>query len=309
MKLQDEKLEQLVEAIKAINLSESTIAGDTGTGAGVTNIETSDQNLSLPDIYQELQIPSLAKSVLFNSPLNGPSGALFNIRKKEGTDVIELLRSDVEVFPSSPKKTEITKEALEDIMNHFGIDGVKSIATMLQGLANSEENVKFLEFLDNNAVEQLETFQLVSKNSWECFYELNKRVSETVLKMNSTGVKTFRASIVLPYKLASTVMGLPNGDSKSLSTPSTYYVGGTELQDFFINPDPTAEMVYVVLNDKYDGSKGAGVYSPYQNFINTALDSETGEHVYFIYNRFALGLSPLHSQTKPSIMSFKFIED
>lgn len=306
--IDENKLTKLLEALKTVQLlSEESVDGGTGTGAAATGIATSDEHIKFESLYQQVAIPSVARSIFTNAPLSGPTGAIFNIRKKEDTDAIELLRSEVEVYASAPIKTEITQEAIEDISKTFGEDGVRAIAIMMQGLASADENVKLAAFLETNAVEDTETFQLQGVNSKDCFYELSKRVSKTVLQMNSNSVKTFRASVLLPYELAATVMGFGKGDV--LPNTTTFYVGGTELHDYYINPDPTATDIFVILSDKYDGSKGAGIYSPYQNFINKAIDPETGEYVYFIYNRFALAISPLHTTGDPSITKFSYITD
>lgn len=299
MEINEEQLKQIMAI-----LNEETVAGGTGADANATGIATSDEHIEFETLYQQTATPSLAKTILANKPLAGPTGAIFNIRKKIDADELELLRSNVECFASEPIKTNITTEALQDIKASFGQDGIEAVAVMMRGLANEAENVKLLEFLETNASLDVNTFQLAGTNARDSYFELTQRVSESVLKMNVDAVKTFRASVLLPYKLAASVMGY-TGNTK-LPTVTSYYVGGTELHDYYINPDPNAETIYVILHDKYDGSKGAGVYAPYQNLVKLAVDSSNGEYVYFIYNRYALGISPLHTEDAPSIMKFDY---
>lgn len=291
-------LHDLVEAIKNLtSVQEGTLAVD---------IADTDQNLSLPVIYQSLALPSLAEQVFATSRLDGTTGALFNIRAKSDNSGIELVRKNVEVYPSTPIKSSITQEVIKDIQTQFGIDGVKSIAILLHGLANADENVKLFDFLNTHAVHEADTFSIVTPNANDSFYEITQKVAQSVLSMNMKVRKTFRASVILPFSLASIAMGYQK-ESKQLASTSTYYVGGTEMQDYYVNPDPLADKVYVILHDKYDDSKSAAVFSPYQNEIVSAIDPESGEHVYFIHNRFALGISPLHTTDKPSIVSFTVV--
>ena len=79
MKSPQEQLDMIMKALTEMHtqLSEEAVEGGGLTTPHAPEIATTDQNLSLPEIYQELAIPSLAKNVLFNSPLDGATGALF----------------------------------------------------------------------------------------------------------------------------------------------------------------------------------------------------------------------------------------
>jgi len=46
------------------------------------DIAQTDQNLSVDDMFQQSSVESLAKKICAVLPLTGPSGALFNIKKK-----------------------------------------------------------------------------------------------------------------------------------------------------------------------------------------------------------------------------------
>ena len=100
------------------------------------NIETTDENLSLPEIYMKMRFPSVGKEIFTNAPVHGPTGAIFAIRGKASKDGYELLRSEVEVFPDMlEKKVEISKEVVEDLQSMFGLDGLKLLAAYLAGFA------------------------------------------------------------------------------------------------------------------------------------------------------------------------------
>lgn len=273
--------------------------------AGSSNIANTDQDLSLPTLYQQMGAPSLAKLLFSSIELNGPTGALFNIRKKKDENSLELLRSDVEIFPSQPINTKVTTEVLEDIGRQFGLDGKKSVAVMLKGLANSQENEQLMTFLSKHA-KPVGKLSMNGVSSFDNFYELTRKVSEEILLMNLGSVKTFRANVLLPYSVASMIMGY-NSAGTSANT-NTFYVGGCNLQSFYVNTDTKDNNIYIVLCDPYDASKSGAVYAPYQNEINLVQDAESGNYVYFIYNRYAFGISPLHSMDDPSIVKFEYVK-
>lgn len=299
--LQDEIFKNIVENLKL--LTEESIDGGTGTNAQADNSgPPTDENLSLPVMYQQLATPSLARSVLFDMPLHGPTGALFNMRKK--VDTVELVRSEVEVFPSNPIKTGISVEAMEDMKRQFGVDGVKSVAILLQGLANEDENDKLITFLASKAVAADNLDLSNSGNAYDNFIEIQQHVSDIVIQMNMKGRRTFKSAVLLPYKLAASIMASSGWLNKFTSNSNEFYMGGNDLIEYYINPDITATSTFVILKDRYNGSKSAGSYSSYTNYIQESIDSETGDLNYIIYNRFALGISPLHEVTNPMIMSF-----
>ena len=56
---------------------------DTSTPAA-PGIETTDENLSVDQMFQQATLPSLAKQIFSVQPMHGPTAALFNILKKVG---------------------------------------------------------------------------------------------------------------------------------------------------------------------------------------------------------------------------------
>jgi hypothetical protein len=63
----------------------------------------------------------------------------------------------------------------------------------------------------------------------------------------------------------------------------------------------------VGLKDEVGAGRGCAVFSPYQNEITDAIDWKTGQSVYFIWNRYAITISPLHSPENPMLMSFEVV--
>ena len=105
------------------------------------NISNTDENLSLNGVYQELKLPSLARSIFTVSDMHGPTAAIFNITGNDHGG-ISLVRSEVEIYDNEPVRTKITQETLQDIETQFGEDGKRSVAVLLRGFANDNENEK-----------------------------------------------------------------------------------------------------------------------------------------------------------------------
>lgn len=307
-----ETLDLLAEAIAQMqaandtDLNEETITGGTGDNPQANfSGPPADENLSLPEMYHQLKTPSLAKSVLYVQRLHGPTGALFNIKKKDDEDEIEIVRSEVEVEASKPIKTQITVEAIEDIKSQFGISGVRSVAIMLRGLANDQENDKLIEWLDEVAVSTTSALTLTNaSNALDNYNELNQFVSRAVLGMNMKGLRTYHASVILPFNMAASSLGMAGSLNKETADICQFYVGGTGMFDYFVHPDPEATKGYIILHDLIEPTKSAGVFAPYTDDMTSATDFETGEPSYFIYNRFAIEESPLHTDENPMILSF-----
>ena len=78
--------------------------------------------------------------------------------------------------------------------------------------------------------------------------------------------------------------------------------------EFDLNPDAEDEKIYVGLMDKEGLGKECAVFSPYTDEIKKTYDPKTGNPGYFIHNRFAITISPLHSSTDPLLMYFTISE-
>lgn len=269
------------------------------------NIAVTDENLSINGIYQQSKLPSLGRSIFTVTEVHGPTAALFNItgNNKGG---ISLLRSEVEVFDSVPVRTNITHETVQDMKSQFGEDALYRIANLLKGFANDDENVKTIAFLQANAIPTTPvtiTDQLSPDYTWR---EISWKVQQCILEMNSKHIRTYNAFVVLPYKYASAIMSvfadLRNSD---IADASTLFVGKSGLTDWYVNPDSSDNKVYVGLKDDLGTGRSCAVFSPYKNEITDAIDYETGSKVYFIWNRYAITISPLHSNEEPMLMSFE----
>lgn len=264
------------------------------TGPNDPNIATTDENLSVNAIFQQTLLPSLGRQIFPVVKMHGPTAAIFNIKKKAATNDLELLRSEVQAFGSTSIKSAITKEAIQDLVSQFGKDGKQMVGQLLRGLANEQENTATISFLDTNAVAGTTLTLSDSLNAQTNLFEVTQKVSELVLKMNSLNLRTYEASVVLPYTVAASVMALGKYAGGEDTESRGLFITQIGSVKYFMNPVATSTTAYVVLNDSENMSKSSAVFGKYAENVVETTDPDTGENVYFIFNRFALGLSPLH---------------
>lgn len=260
------------------------------------NVSTTDENLSFEHIYQQTPQDSLAKYILSESKLHGPTGALFNFKNVDGSLV--LLRNEVQVFSSEPFNTFISKEMISDLYSQYGVSAYYNMSNMINGISNTKENVKLHTFLNTNSLSNT-ALDLTSVSDIKTRFELfSEKVNSLILKMNDKTVNTLHSFVVVPKSLAPSIATIKDlYHDSSVKTP--LYIGTFGLTHYFINPffnDEVADTTaYVGLKDPYDLSKSSGVYSPYVNDLVTAVDAHDGSEYFHVFKRYAMTVSPLHS--------------
>lgn len=293
-----------MEFIEKIAIQQTEVLNEDLTLAGDPNIAQTDQNLSIDGIFQQTNIPSLAREICSVAELTGPSGALFNIIRKDDSS-ITLIRKEVEVFPSEILKTSITREAIQDLKSQFGKDADSIIGTLFRGLSNDVENEKLLTVLSANSKDYGDLQLSDSLNASTTAFELTQRIHEIVLKINQKYQRSYEAFCILPAISMSSFMGLGSylgsvKDSKGLFITQ---IGKTK---FYLNPDSTDLFAYVGLHDD-NLSKSSLVLSPYQNQILDAVNPDSGDIHYFLVNRFAITVSALHELNNEMLYKFKVL--
>lgn len=293
-----------MEFIEKIAIQQTEVLNEDLTLAGDPNIAQTDQNLSIDGIFQQTNIPSLAREICSVAELTGPSGALFNIIRKDDSS-ITLIRKEVEVFPSEILKTSITREAIQDLKSQFGKDADSIIGTLFRGLSNDVENEKLLTVLSANSKDYGDLQLSDSLNASTTAFELTQRIHEIVLKINQKYQRSYEAFCILPAISMSSFMGLGSylgsvKDSKGLFITQ---IGKTK---FYLNPDSTDLFAYVGLHDD-NLSKSSLVLSPYQNQILDAVNPDSGDIHYFLVHRFAITVSALHELNNEMLYKFKVL--
>ena len=216
-----------------------------------------------------------------------------NVVANSGND-FELVRADVTVKNSASIATGITQEVVHDLRSQFGKETAGVIGKLLRGLANDAENTDTIAFLEANALAGTTLLLSNSANAETNLFEITQRVHELVLAINSNHLRSYEAFAVVPYVALGGIMGLSKyvgGDNKSERGLFIAKVGQTK---FYLNPDATATNAYVGLKDTTNPSKSSAVFSPYVSNIIDAIDSNTGNSTYHIFNRYAITASPLH---------------
>ena len=269
------------------------------------NIETTDQNLSVDSIFQQTNIPSLAREICAVAELKGPTGAIFNIIRKDASSV-ELIRKEVEVFPSELQKTYITRESVQDLKSQFGKDAESIIGNLFRGLSNDLENEKLLGVLSTNSKDYGDLQLTDSLNASTNAYEILQRTHEIVLKMNQKYQRSYDAFCVLPASVMGSLMGLSQYLNHNGADAKGLFITQINKTKFYLNPDSTDLYAYVGLKDE-NLSKSSLIFSPYQNQILDSIDSDNSNINYFLANRFAITVSALHKLNEEMLYKFKVL--
>jgi len=269
------------------------------------NVATSDENLSIGQMYQQTSLPSLARSIFDFSSMNGPTAALFAVDKDALGDM-QLLRTEVIVENSTPIASSITSEAVEDLRSQYGEEYAgKIVGKLLRGLANDAENASLITFLTANSLAAATLTRSAPANSETSFFELNQAVNELVLKSNTKSLRTFEAYAVVPYAIMASVMGLSkyfDGDARKNRGLFVAKIGNVS---YFLHPDAAATTVFVGLMG--DSGEGAATFASYTDDIIESVNPDSGVLTYNIFNRYALALSPLHVTGNEMMHSFTIV--
>lgn len=284
----------------------NTLVEDT-TGANAPEIATTDENLSVDAMYQQAALPSLGRQIFSVVPMNGPTAALFNLRKKAGTTDVELVRAEVEVEPSTSIHTGISLEAIQDLRAQYGKEVNTVVGTLLRGLSNDQENTATLAFLDAESKSEAALTLTSAGNAENNLFEITQKVHELVLKANSKNMRTYEAFCVLPFSAGAAIAALSNyvAGKEGEKEERGLFLAQVGQTKFFMNPDATSDMAYVGLKDSSNPSKSSAVFSPYRSTIVEAVNPDTGANTYHIYNRFAVTASPLHEASNEMLFKFQ----
>ena len=272
------------------------------------NIADTDEIVNIKRLFLQGSLPSLARSALPDLPISGPTGGFVNARKKDGTNDLELVRNNVEVFPSKSIKTGITREAIQDLRATYGEETDKYIAMLLRGLANTQENERFIQFLTDNAYSRDDVHLDAPDRSEDVFFEISQAVERLVLEMNSKSFRTYESFAIMPYHFAA-----------SISATVNYNTGGEDYDKlqvsklgktkYYISTDANdTSTVFVGLSDKEDVSKSCAIFNHYVTDLVNAVDPETGNSSIHIFNRYAMTMNPLHTEDKPMLLTFKVFQ-
>jgi hypothetical protein len=276
-------------------------------GPEAPNVASTDSNITVGQMFQQTSLPSLGRSIFEVIPTQGPTSGFFNLRKKAGTNNFELVRTNVEVYPSEAIATGLTQEVVQDIKNQYGVKANEVIGKLLRGLANNQENTRTLAFLEAQSKSETELNLTNSLNAETVTFEVGQKVHELILKANTKNQRTYDSWAVLPYTFAASFAALNNyvgGMKKDESGLFISQIGNTK---FYMNPDATSTTAYVGLRDFGNPNVSSGIFSPYMEDVVEATHPDTGNLTYFIFNRFAIAASPLHVTNDEMMFKFNIV--
>ena len=270
------------------------------------NIDGTDENVVLNQIYMKLSLPSLGRSIFGFTKIHGPSAGVFAIKAKDTGDGIELLRNNITVTDVASNSISISQEAFDDWVNTYGEDVKERIVTHMSRYANINENDYCIKFLKNNS--KLST-TLTLTNPLDpdmVWMEIAYEATQLVLEANMSGCITFNSYLVVPYKYAASIIAMyPKMINQNIHVLDNMYAGNVAGMAIYINPDVEDDNVYVGLRDDEIGRCSAIFSSYYDKIVGPVADVKTGNHKYFIFKRFAITANPLHTDTTPMMFKFK----
>ena len=226
------------------------------------------------------------------------------VKPEDASENIKIVRSEVAVYPTTAIHTGITQEAVEDVEVKYGKESINIIGNLLRGLANDQENAKLITFLNAQCKSDAALVLTDSGNAELNLFEITQKVHQLILKINSLNLRSYQAFAVIPYIALAGIMGLNQYAGGAEGQPTGLLVAKTGQTEFFINPVAASITAYVGIRDRDDSGRSSMVFSPYTNEIIEAVNPDSGEITYHIYNRFALTPSPLHVTDNEMLYKF-----
>lgn len=288
-------------------MASTRILEDT-TGPNAPNIATTDEDLSVDQMFHQTQMPSLGRQIFNVVQMHGPTAALFNLRKKENDNGFAVLRREVEVFPSESIPSGLSKEVIQDIKSQYGKEARNVIGQLLRGLANDQENVRTIEFLENKSLTIADLQLSDSLNAETNIFEITQRANELVLRANRKNVRTFEAFCVLPYYAGAAISALGDYVGAESESERGLFIRQIGQVKYYMNPDVDSTMAYVGLKDELNHSRSSGVFSPFEETVTEAYDPDKADMVYHIFNRFAITDSPLNETDNEMLFKFNILQ-
>lgn len=268
-------------------------------------IASADQKLPIIDVFQQTKLPSLGRSVFYEVKLNGPSAGIFNLTD-DGHD-LKLVRENLNCFPCKTINTKLTQESLQDLVHMYGEQpAYKYVSRMLRGLCNMQENEKTLEFLRANSVDDGPLNLSDKLNSETQMFEITNKVQKLCLKINSLTQRTFSAFAIIPYEHAGSIMttyAYTTGDNTT--DINELLVADFALMKYYVNPDPNDMYAYVGLRSNVQPYCSSAFFGEFTNDLQLIHDPDTGNLIFYIYNRFGICKSPLNTADNPMLYKFE----
>lgn len=266
---------------------------------GTDTIDIAQTDEIISTVIEKKQYTSLAYQICEVSPIHGPTGATFALVYDQGK--VKLLRNEVQVEDDAIEDTGFTIEAMQDLKTQFGKEMIDYISRAFSGVSSMNENRKLIQKLSTFAQPAADLVLTDPKNAETSIFEIQQKVAELVLTINSSSFKSLDSFVILPLKAAAAMLAVSNRlpDNKK---ESGLYLGSNSRTKFYLNPDVASTEVFVGIKSDIPGMSSV-IMSPYFHTIKAVKDPKTGNSNLFNFNRYAITESKLSEYEK---MLFKF---
>jgi len=255
-------------------------------------------------VIETKQYESLAYQICEVSPIHGPTGATFALVYRDHK--FQLLRGEVVVEEDPMEETGFTKEALEDLYSQFGKSATDFIARSFGGVSNMNENRKLIAKMSGFAGIEEDLYLSDPKNAETSMFEIQQKVAQIVIRINTESFKSLDSFVVMPLKQAASMLAISNRLPENKKEKGLY-LGSNSRTKFYLNPDVTSDEIFVGIYSTIPGQSSL-IMSPYFHTIKVAIDPRTGNENVFNFNRYAITESKL-SQTQKMLYKFKITTD
>jgi hypothetical protein len=276
-------------SVEHSNLTEGITAGDIAQTDEIVNA-----------IIETKQYESLAYQICEVSPIHGPTGATFALVYRDNK--FQLLRGNVVVEEDVMENTGFTKEAVQDLYSQFGKSATDFIARSFGGVSNMNENRKLIAKMSDFAAESADLYLSDPSNAETTMFEIQQKVAQLVLLINSTSFKSLDSFVVMPLRQAASMLAISNRLPENKKEKGLY-LGSNSRTKFYLNPDVSSDEFFVGIYSSVPGQSSL-VMSPYFHTIVTATDPKTGNENIFNFNRYAITESKL-SEVQKMLYKFK----
>ncbi len=251
-------------------------------------------------VIEMKQYNSLAYSICEVSPIHGPTGGTFALVYDEGK--IKLLRGEVIVEDDTIEHTGFTIEAAQDLLTTYGKSAVDYISRVFGAISSMNENRKLISKLSTFATPFADLTLTDPGNAETTMFEIQQRVSELILLINSSSFKSLDSFVVMPMNVAASMLAISNrlpNDKKEFGL----FLGANSRTNFYLNPDVSSDEIFVGIKSDIPGMSSV-IISPYFHAIKKAVNPSTGQEDMFNYNRYAITQSRL-SEFQSMLYKFK----
>ena len=273
--------------------------------SGAPNVAQTDQLTPLANAYQQVKLPSLARVLCQNVKMQGPSASVFALDYDKDDTHLIMKKGALECFESKPINTGISREAYDDICATYGENiATVYLAQLLKARANEQENTEFVKFLQDNAIDAGAITISDKTNADTVTCELSNSIAKCVMQMNKNNNRSYAAFAILPYELAGSIMtSFAYMTGTNTTDINELRVASFGLTRFYVNPDSADTNVYVGLLH-HDGLCGTAFFGDYTSDLSQVIDPDSGNFVYFIFNRYGFAMNPIHSDENPLLYKF-----